>query len=163
MNESDTTNKRSMSGKVAGIVLLASVLGFTVVFCLRPYLLLRLGNRIYNVNGPDALLVDRVFQAVDLGIPAEEAEAFVGRATAINTVRDPGDRDVFEFADICNDDMFRGQGNLAFLIAGVRNGSVRHFMWWIRPTASRNPELIGIFWTADGQFRVVHGTVLPPG
>jgi hypothetical protein len=141
---------------VAVAVLLAAGLWF--IPNIRP----RLRNKALNFNAPDANLVDRVFLAADLQLPPAQVEQFVGTPAAINTLRSQADRDAIEHADIVADQE-EEKDTLALLHPGLRDGSVSHVVYWIRPTEAHNPRLIGIVWLKNGKARVFFGVVLPPG
>jgi hypothetical protein len=142
---------------VAVAVAILVAVGLWVIPNIRP----RLRNKALNFNAPDANLVDRVFLAADLQLPPAKVEQFVGVPATINTLRSQADRDALRYADIVEDEA-EGKGNLALLHPGLRDGSVRHVVYWVRPTETHNPRLIGILWLENGKALVFFGVVLPP-
>jgi hypothetical protein len=143
------------------VVTVSLVLGLVGLWLL-PQVPPRLRNRALNFNWQDRRLVDRVLWAEELQLPPGKVESFVGTPATINTLR-PRDRLTLRFADLCEDEREGGKQNLALLHAGLDDGSVRHAMYWIRPTEARNPRLIGLLWTQGGKAWVFFGVVLPPG
>jgi hypothetical protein len=122
---------------------------------------LRLGNRAF-LDTPDGRLVDRVLQVADLQLRPNQAESFVGAEATLNTLRGTLDRDALLHANIVADERTGGGENLALLYGGLHDGRVRHALYWVRATEAKNPRLVGVLWTNEGEARVFFGVVLPP-
>jgi hypothetical protein len=98
----------------------------------------------------DADLVSRVRRAAARGATPETVESLVRRVATINTIHDS--RRILELADIHID----GLGMREWL-----RGS-RHIAYWVRPTRSRHPEIVGVRWLRDGKPQVFTGRINPP-
>ena len=101
----------------------------------------------------DADLVARVGSAVLRRVKLRRVEKVVGIPATLNTVKN-GHREVLWRACIGPDPAKRK--------CGLDWKAARDVVYWVRPVRSRNPRIVGVFWTRDGRCKRFFGVIYPP-